>query len=452
MQPQTLSKRQKRPLRRAMFAAAIALVAMVSPALIASPALAAGLPADQVTKLYDAYPYVPIPAGSFFPANTDFKTGLEAPVLLSANPDGTGSIFMYDAIEVDVDGVNIYKHSFRTSCTAPAVPIPPIDLLPYLHSTATEHLTVRMVDNCGYVGSTPLYLVVGPSVSGSQPPYAPPAPPARIGAWGDSFVSGEGAPDPALGYLLGTDQADNKCHRSAKSYAALIGAQLKMGLDFHACSGAVVQDFYAPFSSYHNGQNPGEVAQLDTVSSQDTIGFLGIGGNNMGFAEIMTYCATRVAYQPSCERTYGASVAQKLANMSTSPIIEQLYRDVLARMAPGAKLYVVGYPRIFPVTPPASCLTGIQLPTAPTFVRSDMAWINNQITNLNTINMKAVGKVLGAKFIDVTDAFAGHELCNGKNPEWLHRGSVLPAEKPESFHPNYAGHAAESTWILARMS
>lgn len=135
----------------------------------------AAVPATQVTKLFDAYPYVPIPAGSFFPKSVDFKTDLEAPVLLSANPDGTGSVFNYDAIQVDVNGVNIYNHNFRTSCSAPALPTPPIDLLPYLHSTAISHLTVRLVDNCGYVGSTPIYLVVGPS--GSKPPYAPPVPP-----------------------------------------------------------------------------------------------------------------------------------------------------------------------------------------------------------------------------------------------------------------------------------
>ena len=278
----------------------------------------------------------------------------------------------------------------------------------------------------------------------------------KIGAWGDSFISGEGAPnpDPTLGFLLGTDQTGNHCHRSSKSYAALIAATKHMGLDFHACSGAIVQDFYTPFSQNHPGEGSGELPQLDTVSSQDTIGLLSIDGNNSLFPEVMNYCATRQFGQNSCERVWGKAVKQRLEEIAASPTLPGLYRDVHRRMAPGASLYVIGYPRFFPVNPPKSCNTGVPGLPVPTFSRSDMKWINEQIAALDDINHQAANAA-GVKFIDVYDVFKDHEMCNTRgNKEWMNRAlPALPSfNLAWSFHPNVDGHFAEAQWIAARMN
>jgi hypothetical protein len=278
------------------------------------------------------------------------------------------------------------------------------------------------------------------------------SPPAgRIGAWGDSYISGEGAPDPNLGFLLGTDQPGNHCHRSSDSYAALIAAKKHLGLDFHACSGAIVQDFYTPFSQNHPGEGAGELPQIETVSSKDTIGLLGIDGNNALFPEVMSYCSTRQFGQKSCEAVYGKAVTKRLAAIAASPTLPSLYRDVHQRMAPGAKLYVIGYPRFFPVNPPAACNTGVFGLPIPKFSKSDMLWINKQIAALDSINKRAAAAA-AVKFIDVYDVFKGHEICNTLgNKDWMNR--AIPKLKISwSFHPNVAGHYAESLWIAARMN
>lgn len=303
------------------------------------------------------------------------------------------------------------------------------------------------------VGTTPPTTPPPPT---SPPPTSPPPPPTlKVGAWGDSYMSGEGAPDPELGYLFSSDQPDNRCHRSSRAFAALIAKQLGRGLDFHACSGAVLADYVRPYSENHNGKNPGELAQQDTVTQQNDIGFVALGGNNTYFEEVMTYCATRARYQSTCEQTFGKKVEGQLKRLESLNVLEQLYRDIVQRMAPSAKLYVIGYPRFFPVCPPGSCWTGIAFPQRPTFIRSDMVWINNAISQFNVIALRAAARVGGAKFIDVYDVFDGREICNlGNRPALMNRGitNVDGNVRAGSFHPNVQGHAAEARWITARMT
>src|SRR5690606_15449152 len=59
------------------------------------------------------------------------------------------------------------------------------------------------------------------------------APDARVGVFGDSYASGEGAGE----YLPGTDQVHEWCHRSDKTHVAQLFGPKKT--DIYACSGAV---------------------------------------------------------------------------------------------------------------------------------------------------------------------------------------------------------------------
>ena len=68
---------------------------------------------------------------------------------------------------------------------------------------------------------------------------------ARIVALGDSFISGEGAPD----FYPGTDQKGsgrNECRRAPTAYPVLIADErAESSLDFYACSGAKLRDVLA---------------------------------------------------------------------------------------------------------------------------------------------------------------------------------------------------------------
>ena len=101
----------------------------------------------------------------------------------------------------------------------------------------------------------------------------PPTPLRTWVAMGDSYASGQGA----------NDYSGGDCRRSANSYWALLNDRLKHGLvsassDFVACSGATSGAI--------------EAHQLGALNPATRLVTLSAGGNNMGFAEVMTSCVT----------------------------------------------------------------------------------------------------------------------------------------------------------------
>lgn len=70
----------------------------------------------------------------------------------------------------------------------------------------------------------------------------------------------------------------------------------------------------------------------------------------------------------------------------------------------------------------------------------DRPWINARIAELNKlIRERAIAN--GAEYVDVFDAFDGHELCNvNGNNEWMN--GLDASGRSFSFHPNEQGQAA----------
>jgi lysophospholipase L1-like esterase len=280
---------------------------------------------------------------------------------------------------------------------------------------------------------------------------------------GDSFSSGEGAvPDPILSpdYLRGTNVNGNRCHRSAYAYPKLLSGKHSMfpaDVSFHACSGALIEDLYAPFASNHDGKNYLEThKQLDWLDASTDVVTLSLGGNNAQFEPLMDYCAKRMIFMASCKSVWSGAVTSAIRNLSvgttagTHDNLPDAYRAIRAK-APHAKVYVLGYPRFFPKKPPQSCRTGVPAPTAPLsqFTQSDMRWINDETKVLNGVISRSA-RSAGFIYVDTYDAFDGHELCSGlTTTKWMNR-VVLPDDH-QSYHPNVLGHQA-FTRALVRAS
>jgi hypothetical protein len=156
----------------------------------------------------------------------------------------------------------------------------------------------------------------------------------------------------------------------------------------------------------------------------------------------MEYCARRVIGQKTCEQKFGASVNSALAVLSSSSTtnistLAAVYSHV-KRDAPNAKILVVGYPRLFPKNPPSGCGTGVP---GFTFLVSDMRWMNTEGLKLDDA-IAAAAKRFGLTYVNVYNAFQGHELCT--KDRYLnqaiidHRGSV----RVWSYHPNLKGQNA----------
>src|SRR5436190_6342335 len=105
-------------------------------------------------------------------------------------------------------------------------------------------------------------------------------------ALGDSFTSGEGVPP----FLPGTDKASNQCHRSTRSYPALLAGQTgvpaKADSRSWACSGATIGSLYS--------RQWDEASQLSHLRATTTLVTLGISGNDVGYSPVLLYCLLHV--------------------------------------------------------------------------------------------------------------------------------------------------------------
>lgn len=268
-------------------------------------------------------------------------------------------------------------------------------------------------------------------------------------ALGDSFSSGEGAgsysPDSdrdenstadRLGkfvddYLIPGDHTEAKptdfCHRSDNAYGPIIAGQNDFagGAIFDACSGAVTQDFVTA-----NKDNDGEGPQFDAITKDTTLVTFSIGGNDMGFGDVLQDCVVDGA---TCEEKNEAEFQRKL--VSLKPVLILRYADAKKRASDDARIIVVGYPHLFPDEPSNSYRNLL--------FAQDQVWMNGKGDQLNEM-IAAAAREAGVEFIDPTDAFNGHGI--GSDDPWFNDISLggpgwAPTD-PGSLHPNAAGQAA----------
>lgn len=218
-------------------------------------------------------------------------------------------------------------------------------------------------------------------------------------ALGDSYSSGLGAGS--------YDSGSGDCKRSNASYPALWAAQnAPASFSFTACSGATTDDVVAN--------------QLGPVTSSTGLVSISVGGNDAGFADVMTAC---VLYD---EQTCLARVEEAKAYMRDvlPGKLDNAYNAIDSR-APSAKVVVLGYPRLYMLD--GECVAGLS--------ETERAALNSASDLLNNVtSQRAAGH--GYSFGNPTSAFTGHEICSGDS--WIHSVSFPIGE---SYHPTAAGQS-----------
>ena len=261
------------------------------------------------------------------------------------------------------------------------------------------------------------------TIGGGSPAHSAPQGNTYV-ALGDSYASGVGAPP----YASGTDvQGGNGCKRAAGAYAHQVAGQTGKTLDFGACSGARIPDFYNPRTSWN------EPAQLNHLNSSTSLVTFSIGGNDAGFSTILTKCITAAPFttcsgnKEVSEQVDGAISA--LAGKTTRAGItsyDTLVADIASR-APGATVVAVGYPRMF--TPQGA---GQVLPVpgrCEGVTKVDQRWINAKTNEINAA-AKAAAQRHGYRFADPSGSFAACSTTDASTP-------TPPATKP-SPAPSWA--------------
>ncbi len=251
-----------------------------------------------------------------------------------------------------------------------------------------------------------------------------PAPDTYV-AIGDSYTSGPGIsnqvdgpsedPNGDLGSPIGCMRSDRDYPARARGYLADAGISFDRFWDF-SCSGAKTTDFHSP-QSVDGDDN---IAQLAAVGGATRVVTIGIGGNDIGFSDIIKSC---VAWQ-SCKSRYvdgdHDELRERIADLA--PEIDRVLADVHTR-APQASVFVVGYPAILPENPGVlGCQTMSQ--SASTYLSGVHKDLNAMLEDRAAAN--------GATFVDLYTPSVGHDTC--ASDPWVNGLIAIPP-----VHPNAKG-------------
>jgi len=220
-------------------------------------------------------------------------------------------------------------------------------------------------------------------------------------ALGDSYAAGVGS---FVYYDDGTE-----CYRSPFAYPDLLAGATRLQLTLAACSGATTADVLNE--------------QVDLVTPTTDYVTITVGGNDVGFRDVVTTCALP-GWLGSCTAVVKAGLSTLRTVLPAR--LDRVYAAVEER-APGATVVVTGYPRLF---------NGADCNPLTFFTGAEMASINAGILELNDL-IEARAEAAGFTFVDVAPAFSGHAVCD--RAPWINN-LVFPTVN--SFHPNIAGHYA----------
>lgn len=216
-------------------------------------------------------------------------------------------------------------------------------------------------------------------------------------ALGDSFSSGVGT---------GSYTLSSSCRRGVYAYPWLV-AQQRPGtsLTFVACSGATTSSLMAN--------------QIGSVTAATTIVTVTIGGNDIGFSDLIVQCTLL-----DCSR----ALDNTRAGLATflGPRLDTVYAAIRSR-ALGARTVVLGYPRIFSS---AGCFGTLGITSTERTKANQLA---DALDALTAARVAAAGLTYKSAVL----AFTGHAVCSSS--PWLNGLNLF--NTVESYHPNRNGNS-----------
>ncbi len=211
-------------------------------------------------------------------------------------------------------------------------------------------------------------------------------------ALGDSYTAGLDLPDQT-GATAG-------CGQSSSSYPFLVARSLRLELTDMSCSSATVASLSAAQAT-GDGTNP---PQLSALSAATALVTLGIGGNDVGWAGIVTRCTdldlipslipgTRASDVTPCRDYYtagGTDLIQQRIQAVTGQLAEALAQ--IRQRAPHARVYVVGYPDLLPASG-GGCGDTLGI------TKGDVAFLDNEELRLNGM-LRQAAQAAGDDYVD----------------------------------------------------
>lgn len=286
-------------------------------------------------------------------------------------------------------------------------------------------------------------VTVSEAAVAADPPLRPIDPPVRIVALGDSFSSGQG---------LTPQLAENvpRCRRAANSYPRVVERSLELrvgtttddlvSLSDATCSGASLAHTTTPQTT-PVGVNQAQFNALSAVGGNgaDYVTF-GFGANDIALHGLLRACR---GASESGRETCAQSMARNGINITASiNSLAVAYTAALSRarrLAPHARLIVVGYPQFAPRQVDTACRESMGLTT------TDAAYFDGIVVSLNsTIRTRALAS--GATFIDTWTPSVGHDACKSPSVRWMEPPSTISGLVGD--HPNAKFHLKVASLVV----
>lgn len=281
--------------------------------------------------------------------------------------------------------------------------------------------------------------------------------PTTAVAMGDSEISGEGAGN----YEGNTNGPNNYCHRSANAWIKKISIGVSQSVNL-ACSGANSSNLTLGGETQYEEKN--QAAQLQALAKTDTVKdiFVTVGANdNPDFSGTVEDCVFAYVFLEGegsgCKAKDGPSWKSRIQAME--PKAEAAIASIKSVMSADGyssssyQVIVVSYAD--PATSKsryADWMYPWKLAEGCPMYNSDMTWGHNVATPELDEGERTIAAAEGARYLDMVEGFAGHELCEsgiGSEAQWVNGLLYEPSLEDwydehavqQSFHPNAKGHA-----------
>ena len=248
----------------------------------------------------------------------------------------------------------------------------------------------------------------------------------RFTALGDSYAAGPLIPLPLPPF---------GCLKSSNNYGHLAQLRLRYA-EFRdpSCSGAETEDMRQT-QNVSPGPNP---PQFNSLSADNALVTVQIGGNDIGFSSIAEDCVSLNPFGSPCKSQYTAGGVDEISRRiaETGPKVDAVLDGIRAR-SPQARILVVNYSALFPHTG-NGCYP--QMPVA----RGDVAYLRAKQEELNSM-LAQQAAANGAGLVDVYAASRGHSGCAAPGLRWVE--PYVPANAAAPLHPNLLGMRAMADMI-----
>ncbi|MFD6528817.1 SGNH/GDSL hydrolase family protein [Streptomyces sp. NPDC060184] len=274
-------------------------------------------------------------------------------------------------------------------------------------------------------------------------------------ALGDSYTAGV---IPAAGDVFEIPR--DGCERTDRSYPQVVDRDLGSFFELTnvSCGAATIEDVTSNAQVPIGRSVPGRPdpespfapvpPQSDAVKSGTDVITVGVGGNTLGFGDILFKCLElgegSGGVGTPCKDELTASVPGRLTKVGEE------YDDMLAKLhekGPHAKILAVGYPTVVPedtskcrYNDPHQFLS---------ITAGDLDWLRQDVLEpLNKVIEKAADSHDSATFVNLYDSSAKHSVCDAG--KWI-EGILDQDNQLALVHPNAKGHRNAADHVTEAM-